>query len=101
MAAAEAIRPFTPGAVDFEEKSSRGDPVTAADLAANEVLLSSSLGGMRDGCRRRPPTAPNASGTASLGGGSPGRHPGVRGWNPGVVYLRGFGGGRVPWPVAF
>lgn len=38
-AAAEAIRPFTPGAVDFKEKSSRGDPVTAADLAANEVLL--------------------------------------------------------------
>ena len=38
-AAAEAIRPFTPGAVDYEEKSSRGDPVTAADLAANEVLL--------------------------------------------------------------
>lgn len=38
-AAAEAIRPFTPGAVDYDEKSSRGDPVTAADLAANEVLL--------------------------------------------------------------
>ncbi len=38
-AAAEAIRPFTPGAVDYEEKSSRGDPVTAADLAANDVLL--------------------------------------------------------------
>jgi len=38
-AAAEAIHPFTPGAVDYEEKSSRGDPVTAADLAANEVLL--------------------------------------------------------------
>ena len=38
-AAAEAIRPFTPGAVDYDEKSSRGDPVTAADLAANDVLL--------------------------------------------------------------
>jgi myo-inositol-1(or 4)-monophosphatase len=38
-AAAEAIRPFTPGAVAFEEKSSRGDPVTAADLAANEALF--------------------------------------------------------------
>ena len=38
-AAAEAIRPFTPGAVDYEEKSSRGDPVTAADIAANDVLL--------------------------------------------------------------
>ena len=38
-AAAEAIRPFIPGAVDYDEKSSRGDPVTAADLAANQVLL--------------------------------------------------------------
>ncbi len=38
-AAAEAIRPFTPGAVAYDVKSSRGDPVTAADLAANEVLL--------------------------------------------------------------
>jgi myo-inositol-1(or 4)-monophosphatase len=38
LAAAEAIRPFTPGAVDFDEKSSRGDPVTAADLAADNVL---------------------------------------------------------------
>jgi myo-inositol-1(or 4)-monophosphatase len=38
-AAGEAIRPFTPGAVAFDEKSSRGDPVTAADLAANDVLL--------------------------------------------------------------
>lgn len=38
-AAAEAMRPFTPGAVDYEEKSSRGDPVTGADLAANDVLL--------------------------------------------------------------
>jgi len=39
LGAAEAIRPFTPGAVEFEEKGSRRDPVTAADLAANEVLL--------------------------------------------------------------
>ena len=38
-AADEAIRPFTPGAVDYDVKSSRGDPVTAADLAANDVLL--------------------------------------------------------------
>ena len=38
-AAAQAIRPFTPGAVAYDEKSSRGDPVTAADLAANDVLL--------------------------------------------------------------
>jgi myo-inositol-1(or 4)-monophosphatase len=37
-AAAEAISPFIPGAVDYDEKSARGDPVTAADLAANEVL---------------------------------------------------------------
>lgn len=37
--AAEAISPFTPGAVAFEEKSSRGDPVTDADLAANQALL--------------------------------------------------------------
>jgi len=37
-AAAEAIRPFTPGAVAYEEKSSRGDPLTAADLAANDAL---------------------------------------------------------------
>ncbi len=39
LSAAHAIRPFVPGAVDYDEKSSRGDPVTAADLAANEVLL--------------------------------------------------------------
>jgi myo-inositol-1(or 4)-monophosphatase len=37
-AAAEAVKPFTPGAVDFDEKSRRGDPVTAADLAVDEVL---------------------------------------------------------------
>lgn len=37
-AAAEAVRPFTPGAVDFDEKSARGDPVTAADLAMDRVL---------------------------------------------------------------
>ncbi len=36
--AAEAVRPFTPGDVAYDEKSSRGDPVTAADLAVNEVL---------------------------------------------------------------
>lgn len=37
-AAERAVRPFTPGAVDFEEKSGQGGPVTAADLAVNEVL---------------------------------------------------------------
>lgn len=38
-AAAEALRPFTPGTVDFEVKPGRGDPLTEADLAANQVLL--------------------------------------------------------------
>jgi len=38
LAAAAAISPFTPGAVAYDEKSKRGDPVTAADLAANKVL---------------------------------------------------------------
>lgn len=37
-AAAEAVKPYTPGAVEYDEKSSRGDPVTAADLAIDEVL---------------------------------------------------------------
>ena len=37
-AAAEAVKPFTPGAVEYDEKSSRGDPVTAADLAIDGVL---------------------------------------------------------------
>jgi len=37
-AAAEVVRPFTPGAVEYDEKSSRGDPVTAADLAIDRVL---------------------------------------------------------------
>lgn len=37
-AAAEAIRPFTPGSVSFEVKEERGDPVTAADHAADRVL---------------------------------------------------------------
>lgn len=36
--AAEAVRPFTPGAVEFELKRGRGDPVTEADRAANHVL---------------------------------------------------------------
>ena len=36
--AARVIRPFTPGRVGFEEKSSRGDPVTAADHALDEAL---------------------------------------------------------------
>ncbi len=38
MAATEAIQPFTPGEVDFEIKSERGDPLTAADEAADRVL---------------------------------------------------------------
>jgi fructose-1,6-bisphosphatase/inositol monophosphatase family enzyme len=38
MAAAEAVRPFTPGDVAFERKEERGDPVTAADHAADLVL---------------------------------------------------------------
>jgi myo-inositol-1(or 4)-monophosphatase len=37
-AAAEAVRPFTPGDVAFERKEDRGDPVTAADEAADRVL---------------------------------------------------------------
>ena len=36
--AALVVRPFTPGDVAYDEKSSRGDPVTAADLAIDEVL---------------------------------------------------------------
>jgi len=38
LAAAEAIRPFRPGSVTFREKEVTGDPVTAADHAANVVL---------------------------------------------------------------
>ena len=38
MAAAHAIQPFTPGDVEFEIKSERGDPLTAADQAADRVL---------------------------------------------------------------
>jgi myo-inositol-1(or 4)-monophosphatase len=37
-AAAEAIRPYTPGDVAWERKEDRGDPVTAADHAADAVL---------------------------------------------------------------
>jgi myo-inositol-1(or 4)-monophosphatase len=37
-AAAEAVRPYTPGDVAFERKELRGDPVTAADHAADLVL---------------------------------------------------------------
>jgi myo-inositol-1(or 4)-monophosphatase len=37
-AAAEAVRPFTPGDVAFERKEARGDPVTEADHAADAVL---------------------------------------------------------------
>jgi myo-inositol-1(or 4)-monophosphatase len=38
LAAAEAVRPFTPGDVAFERKEARGDPVTEADHAADAVL---------------------------------------------------------------
>ncbi len=38
--AAEALKPFTPGDVAYEVKSDRGDPVTEADHAVNDVLLS-------------------------------------------------------------
>jgi myo-inositol-1(or 4)-monophosphatase len=37
-AAAESVRPFTPGDIAFERKEDRGDPVTAADEAADRVL---------------------------------------------------------------
>jgi myo-inositol-1(or 4)-monophosphatase len=37
-AAAEALMPFTPGDIAFERKETRGDPVTAADEAADRVL---------------------------------------------------------------
>lgn len=37
-AAAEAVRPFTPGDVAFERKDVRNDPVTEADHAADAVL---------------------------------------------------------------
>jgi myo-inositol-1(or 4)-monophosphatase len=38
VAAAEVLRPFTPGSVDYDQKSERGDPVTEADLAVDGVL---------------------------------------------------------------
>jgi myo-inositol-1(or 4)-monophosphatase len=38
MAAAGAIQPFTSGDVEFEIKAERGDPLTAADEAADRVL---------------------------------------------------------------
>ena len=38
VAAAEAVRPFRPGSVEFRRKDVTGDPVTAADHAANVVL---------------------------------------------------------------
>jgi myo-inositol-1(or 4)-monophosphatase len=37
-AAAEVVRPYTPGAVAFETKEERGDPLTEADLAVDQVL---------------------------------------------------------------
>jgi myo-inositol-1(or 4)-monophosphatase len=38
LAAAESVRPYVPGAVAFERKEERGDPVTAADHAADALL---------------------------------------------------------------
>ena len=40
-AAEDAVRPFTPGAVAYETKVERGDPLTAADLAVDQVLRAS------------------------------------------------------------
>jgi myo-inositol-1(or 4)-monophosphatase len=37
-AAEDALRPFTPGDIEYEEKSQRGDLLTAADLAVNDAL---------------------------------------------------------------
>lgn len=37
-AAAQAVKPYTPGAVAFRTKDERGDPLTEADLAVDEVL---------------------------------------------------------------
>lgn len=37
-AAARAVEPFTPGAVEFSTKDDRGDPLTAADVAVDRVL---------------------------------------------------------------
>lgn len=39
-AAAQAVRPFTPGDIEFQTKTVRDDPVTAADEAADRVLRS-------------------------------------------------------------
>lgn len=38
LRAAEALRPFEPGATDWTTKSDRGDPLTEADLAVDAVL---------------------------------------------------------------
>jgi len=45
LAAAEAVRPYTPGEVGFAVKAERGDPLTEADLAADRVLREVLLGG--------------------------------------------------------
>lgn len=37
-AASQAVLPFTPGAVAYETKEERGDPLTEADLAVDRVL---------------------------------------------------------------
>ena len=39
-AASEAVLPYTPGAVAYETKAERGDPLTEADLAVDRVLRS-------------------------------------------------------------
>jgi len=42
-AAVEAIRPYTPGDIEFTVKSDRGDPLTVADEAADAALKSALL----------------------------------------------------------
>jgi myo-inositol-1(or 4)-monophosphatase len=43
MAAVEAIRPYTPGSVEYTVKSERGDPLTAADEGADVALKNALL----------------------------------------------------------
>ncbi len=38
QSAAQALKPFTPGQVEFERKEARGDPVTEADRAVDRAL---------------------------------------------------------------
>ena len=57
MAAVEAIRPYTPGSVEYTVKSERGDPLTAADEAADVALKNALLREGEGGCLRRRWTA--------------------------------------------